>query len=618
MVAPVSFKNTPELANYDRGEKVRRTSYVHQLPHLFNLNGVPYSLQRYAPMEPVYTLPLPEMLCIVSGRQVSKSTVLGCRQLTIATHRPNTDILTILPRFEQTRTFSSGVVARFIAESDFGKTWCGPTAMQNVLQRSFANGSNLYFSYAGTTGNTAQKSSGDRVRGKSIDMVNYDESQDIDYSVVAVINETMAASGVEGTTYTGTPKTLTTTLQNAWEYSSQARWIIPCHHGGCNYRNICDQDHLWKMVGEYRSNISIKEPGVVCSKCRKPIFPHHGFWYHQVANLRYRRPGYHIPQLILPLHYADPRKWRRLIDKMRGKDGFNKARFYNEVLGLPYDKLSSLVSQSELQEASRLDWHGQDIEKALAASHNYDVVIMSVDWSGGGSLTGEESFSHTAVAIMGYSGIDQRIDVIYGEKFDVSMDTFGEADKLMYLYRLFNCDQLVHDYTGAGGVRETIMIHQGVDVEKIWPAKFIPATKGPAVRAVHGVLPNTPRIVWQVEKTRCVQLVCAAIKMKMINFFKNDFKDQNDPGLIADFLAFIQYKIQTVRAAETYTIRRNPNKSDDFAMAVCQGAVAIWHMLQAWPNFGINIYDNDNEDAREAAEYEDMIKSLGMSLSTSY
>lgn len=611
MISHPSFKNTPELKNYDQHEAVKRSSYVHQLKNLFNLNGSPYSLAEYFPMEPVFTTPIQEMLCIVSGRQISKTTVCSARQITIATHRANTDILTVLPRFEQTRTFS-GVVSSLIRDSRFSRVWCGSgkDTVQNVLQKSFTNNSNLYFSYAGlTSSRQGNGSSGDRVRGKSIDFTNYDESQDIDYSVVAVINETMSASKLEGTTYTGTPKTLTTTLQHAWDYSSQARWVIPCHHGGCNYRNVCDEHHLIKMIGGWRSNISMAEPGVVCSKCRKPIWPHRGFWYHQVPQLRYRRPGYHIPQVIIPLHYADPRKWRRLLDKMRGKEGFNQARLYNEVLGLPYDRSSSLVAQTDLENASVLDWHGRDLDRALAASHEYDVVIMSVDWSGGGSLTGDPSYSHTAVAIMGYSSQTGKIDVIYGDKFDISMDTFGEAQKLLHLFRLFNCDYLVHDYTGAGNVRETILIHQGVPPLKLWPARMTPSAKGPAVRIAHGT-GNNPRAVWNVDKPRCIQIACAAIKARVLRFFKNDYVSQDDPGIIADFLAFVQHKIQTVRAGETYTILRNPNKSDDFAMAVCQGATALWHVTQRWPNFGPEIFGDNTELARDAAEFEAVVQSL--------
>lgn len=136
-----------------------------------------------------------------------------------------------------------------------------------------------------------------------------------------------------------------------------------------------------------------------------------------------------------------------------------------------------------------------------------------------------------------------------------------------------------------------------------------PSAKGPAVRIAHGT-GNNPRAVWNVDKPRCIQIACAAIKARVLRFFKNDYVSQDDPGIIADFLAFVQHKIQTVRAGETYTILRNPNKSDDFAMAVCQGATALWHVTQRWPNFGPEIFGDNTELARDAAEFEAVVQSL--------
>ena len=580
-------------------------SYVHQLPRLFRLNGKPYRLNQHFAMEPMFTTPLPEVLCIVSGRQVSKTTVLSARQIAIATNVPNLDILTILPLFEQTRNFSSNVVARFIHESPWKKVWLGVNSLQNVLQRGFANGSNLYFSYAGT--------SADRVRGKSIDLLNYDEAQDIDYGIVSIVDETMSASSWTGSAFTGTPKTLTTTLEQAWTNSSQARWVVPCLNAGCGYRNVCDERNLVKMIGPWRYDISIDNPGTVCAKCRKTVYPHFGWWEHAVPARRLRKPGYHIPQIIMPMHYGDSRKWRLLCEKVEGKRGFNVARLHNEVLGLPYDRSNTLVSQTDLERASVLPWEGWDRERALAARYNYHHLILSVDWSGGGSLTGDEVYSATAYAVMGKNTMTGKLEVIYGGKLNISADSFGEADFLLKIFRAFECDVLVHDYTGAGNQREAIMIHAGIPTDRVWPAKFVMATKGPAVRCVYGT-PQHPRIVWQVDKPRCVQAACAGIKTLQLQFFKNDYKSQDDPGIISDFLNFVEHKIQTVRAGETYTIRRDPNKSDDFAMAVCQGASALWHITQSWPNFGLNMSEDEGALSQDAEDYQAVLRDIQASM----
>lgn len=565
-------------------------------------------------MEPVFTTPIPEMLVIASGRQVSKTTVISARQIALAVNVPNLDFLTVTPLFEQIRNISSNVVARFIEESPFRNRWLGPRALQNVLQRSFANGSNLFFSYAGT--------SADRVRGKSIDIINYDEAQDIDYNLISVVNETMSASEVwESVAYTGTHKTLTTALQHAWNSSSQGRWVIPCLNAGCNKKNICDEEHMIPMLaGGYHADISLECPGTVCAYCRKVIFPHHGWWEHAYPSLRFRRPGYHVPQIIMPMHYANPRKWRSLLNKFKGKQGYNKARFLNEVLGLAYDRSTSLVSQSDLKRASTVEWKGQNYERALEARHDYDHLVLAVDWSGGGtSLVEEKIFSMTAFAVIGRSIQTGNLEVIYGRKLEVSDDSFGEAQLLLKVYRDFECDHFVHDYTGAGNQRESIMIQSGLPHDRIWPVKFVMATKGPAVRCVLGT-PQHPRVVWHVDKPRCIQLACAGIKSMKIRFFENDYKGEDDTGIIADFLALVEHKLQTMRSGETYTIRRDPNRSDDFAMAVSMGATAIWHINQSWPDFGpsgIVGPDMDNDDgplAQDAADFEAIQREIEDSL----
>jgi hypothetical protein len=553
-------------------------------------------------MEAMFKTPLPEDLTIVSGRQVTKTTVISARQVLLGSHIENVDIMTITPLYEQVRNISSNIVARFINESPLRGRWLGPGALQNVLQRSFANGSNLFYSYAGT--------SADRVRGKSIDMMNYDEAQDIDWNLIAVINETMSASEKWCIrAYTGTPKTLTTALEHSWNNSSQARWVIPCLNAGCGYENVCDPEGVVKIIGKEWRNLSINNPGTVCGKCLKKIAPHHGWWRHAFAERALRRPGYHIPQVIMPMHYADSRKWRHLLDKARGRQGYNKGKFYNEVLGLPFDRSNTLVSQTELAAACTLPWHGMDRARGIEVAKNYDCLVLSVDWSGGGSLTGKGAMSTTAVAIMGRHKVTHNIEVIYGERLTESSDSFGEADYILKLFHAFECDFLVHDYTGAGNQRENIIVHSGMPTERLWPVRFVMATKGPAVRVVHGS-PMHPRVVWQVDKPRCLQMACCAIKQKKLQFFKNDYNGQDDPGIIADFLALVEYKIQTMRAGETYTIRRDPNKMDDFAMSVGMGAFCIWHVTQSWPNFGIDLGTDNSPLAQDAEDYEQMVRDL--------
>jgi hypothetical protein len=97
-----------------------------------------------------------------------------------------------------------------------------------------------------------------------------------------------------------------------------------------------------------------------------------------------------------------------------------------------------------------------------------------------------------------------------------------------------------------------------------------------------------PRFHYQVDKSRSLLLTCAMIRLRQIAFFDNDYKDQQDKGLLRDFLALVEEKISTNRVGEIYRIVRARGCSDDFAHSVNLGCVAIWHSTQRWPNLAIN------------------------------
>ena len=100
------------------------------------------------------------------------------------------------------------------------------------------------------------------------------------------------------------------TANQLWMQTSRAEWITPCD--ACHHFNIptLDQD-LEGMLGpkDVRREISEDAPGVVCAKCGSPIFPRKGWWEHGKPELRDTWAGYHFPQILFPMHYADPVAW---------------------------------------------------------------------------------------------------------------------------------------------------------------------------------------------------------------------------------------------------------------------------------------------------------------------
>jgi hypothetical protein len=543
------------------------------LPLCLTLQGKPYELSDHFPFSPVFRTSMPTTLVLKTGRQVSKSTSLASHGVMLSNCVPYFRTLYITPLYEQIRRFSNNYVRPFIDRSPIKPLWSGTNTENSVLQRSFKNLSVMLFSFA--------LLDADRVRGISADKVAIDEVQDMDPDHIPIIRETMSHSDFGLMQLTGTPKSLDNLLEGLWRRSSQAEWFIPCF--SCGTWNIPSMEfHIDRMIGPYHDSISEACPGTICYKCRKPIFPRHGHWVHRYPQRRWKMAGYHVPQIIMPLHYGRPDKWSELLAKQQGWGNTSKAMFYNEVLGESVDSGQKLVAETELRAAACLPWannpNNPDRQMMEQLQH-YPMRVLAVDWGGGG----EEGVSFTALALLGFSP-SGHIDLLWGKRLVVSQEHLREASEVMHWVRAFRCHLVAHDYTGAGVVRETVMVQAGFDLERVMPIQYVRAASANLMRYV----PATPlhnRAHYRLDKTRSLLYTFQALKLKLLRTFRYDYQSDENPGLLSDFLALVEEKTESRLAGDIYTITRNPILTDDFAQAVNIGCAAIWHANNAWPNY---------------------------------
>jgi hypothetical protein len=542
------------------------------LPLVLNLNGKPYTLTQHYPFAPLFRLLMPKNMVLKTGRQVSKSTSLAAHGVVLANCIPFFKTLYVTPLYEQIRRFSNNYVRSFIDQSPVKDQWCGTETENNVLQRSFKNKSIMLFSFA--------LLDADRVRGISTDRVVMDEIQDMDPDHIPIIQETMSYSRFAMLHMAGTPKSLDNPLEGSYKRSSGAEWFIPCH--SCKHWNIPSLEHdLDAMIGDFNIHISEKQPGTVCAKCRKSINPRHGRWVHRKPDLRWQFAGYHVPQIILPLHFADPDKWSTMLMKREGFGNMTQAQFYNEVMGESIDSGQKLITETELREAAILPWENKKEPDAavLKRLQFYKHRVLAIDWGGGG----EEGISFTVITLLGFSN-DGTIDVLWGKRILLGAEHLAEAVECMSWAEKFKVDFVAHDYTGAGTVRETVMVQAGFNLDRVMAVRLVRA----ASQDVMVFKPSTVlnhRQHYSLDKTRSLLYTCQAIKLKQVKFFKYDWVSQDSPGLISDFLALVENKAESRLGGDIYTITRNTLLSDDFAQAVNLGCAAIWHINQAWPNF---------------------------------
>lgn len=509
---------------------------------------------------------------LLNGLLAHNSTSVMSSMLIRSNWIPNFKSLCICPLYEQIRRLSALVARPFIENSPVRSLWTGSNTQQSVLQYSFRNQSRVIFSFALLDAS--------RVRGIATDHLIIDETQDFDKRHLPIVIECLSASkkwALEQ--YMGTPLTFDNTLEELFSKSSQAHWFTPCM--SCGEYNIASQDyHLLKMIGPYRDDISADQPGTICHRCQRTINPAMGRWRHKYEDKHWDFAGYHVPQIIMPLHYASPKKWAALLRK---QNSVAPHTFYNEVLGESYDVGSKLLTKTDLRNAACLPWRNEprtsqptrQIEQRL----RYKMTALAIDWGGGG----EKHESYTAMSLLGITA-GGKIHVIWGRRLYTPNDHILEANEIVHWVNAFKPDIVVHDATGAGSLRESVLVQS----RRLQNIKFVPIEYVGPMNSLVKYVPPSPensRARWRVDKTRSLLYMIHGLRTGYIQTFAYDHVSEEEPGLLHDLLALVQEKVDGLSGRDVYRITRAQGASDDFAHSVNLGAVALWHSCNAWPNF---------------------------------
>ena len=543
------------------------------LPMLLRMRGHPFTLKDHYHFEPMFRARKPQKIVFKCARQVGKTTTFGADGCLMAAARPHFYSLFVTPQFEQIRRFSTTNIRPCIRESPLRHLWQSTTTEDSVLQRTFTNGSRMMFSFAGLDA--------DRIRGISSHRVAFDELQDMDKDHIPIILETLSADKEYGLEqYSGTSKTTTTALAVAWQQSSQAEFWIPCQHcttNGARTYNIPSIDHdIERMLGPLHMDISEDCAGIICRKCAKPLRPRTGRWVHRYPEKRWDFAGYHIPQPIIPLHYSSPKKWAALL----GKRERGTAAFVNEVLGEEYDAGQRLITVAELQAACNLGFENNWREpspEVMRRAKDARTRVLAVDWGGGG----ESGHSYTAFALLGFHD-EGRIEVLWGCR-SYGIDHLVEAAAALRWFQHFQCDYLVHDYGGAGALRETMLLQAGVPENRVMPMTYVRSSSQNLVVPVVPTEKHT-RTRFHLDKTRSLLMTIAAIRLGLVRFFKYDYVDSDNEGLMVEFLRLKETRSDMEIGGSYYKVLSDATGSDDFAQAVNIGCAAIWHLHDAYPH----------------------------------
>jgi hypothetical protein len=419
---------------------------------------------------------------------------------------------------------------------------------------------------------------------------------------MGVIVPSLSASTIGAQVHAGSAKGVDTSLAASWQSSSQAEWCVRCMK--CRKDNIPALAYdLERMIGPMRKTIGPDHPATICARCSSVIYPEqHGVWVHKHPALAERYPGYHISQPIMKMHYGSPEKWADILSARELRKGYTPTQVKNEIYGEEAGSGVQMLTSDDLKRAAILGFPNTPRDMLAGARrfnrNRYLATTLAVDWGGGG----ESGESLTVVTIMGIT-VTGIIEVVWGQRLYDPHAHIKEAQDILRIVNAFNPHFVAHDYTGAGAIKEAVLIAQGCTTSRLIPIRYASAAVAPLMtyRKPKSAL-GYARPHHVIDKARSLVLTIAAIQTQKIRFFNYDHHSRDDPGLLHDFLALTDRKITSDRGTDTYVIGRLSGHSDDFAQAVNIGACALWHRTKLWPKVDVpNKYNLSKEAEQELA-----------------
>ena len=341
------------------------TEFAFRMPRADGLGYEPFSFEGRRHMRQVYDTPAKRVL-LFCGRQVEKSTLLGNRLITYSCMVPAFRTLYVSPSATQTKTFSVDRIKEPLETSEVLKAFTTSLLQQNVFEKQFVNRAKITLRYAFLNA--------DRTRGIPTWCLALDEIQDILSDNIPVIEQSTSHAPEQWRRflYAGTPKGLDNVIEYYRSGTSKGRpmstmgeWVVPCDRCGSG----AGAGRYWNVLGEK----NIQRRGLSCEKCGQLINAMHpdAQWASMQEGGIFE--SYRIPQLMVP--------WRAWDEIMLDYGRYDRARFYNEVLGISYDSGLRPLTRQQVRDCCKdeIKMHPDELEQyhLLGASQ---PIFAGIDW----------------------------------------------------------------------------------------------------------------------------------------------------------------------------------------------------------------------------------------------
>jgi hypothetical protein len=351
---------------------------------LLYLKGKRFSYDGYEFFREIYDSPAQSKI-LKCARQVAKSTFVGNIVAILGAAIPHFVSLYVAPTENQVSTFGKQKLDPTLVHSpEFKKLWYTKNVTKQAMHKKLSNGSDILLRSCFL--------SADSIRGISADLVALDEIQDLLTDNIPVIRECMTRSEYKYMLMTGTPKTNQHAIEFYWNKSTQKEWLVKCV--SCN---------KWNVLGIE----NVQPKGLSCSSCSAFLDPTRGEWVNTHLRDDLTIEGWRIPQIMvpwIPWSGSEGSIWDKYTT-------YSKAKFYNEVLALPFDDASCPITVDELM-ATCDENLTMVTDRSSRPALQAMCLSAGIDWG-----TGEEGKSFTVLNIGGFLP-DGRFVIVFSKRYD--------------------------------------------------------------------------------------------------------------------------------------------------------------------------------------------------------
>lgn len=514
------------------------------VPYFFPtvIGGSPMSLTRRPFAYAIYSFVPSGYLVIAGSRQISKSTNLCSRQLINGSILRGRSSMYIAPHSEHLNTYATRLREM---EMSFRFYKRNSQLRSNLKLKELPGGGKIELVRALT--------SAAHIRGKSTDENDYDEYQLFDTDLEGEISQTMKASSLPTTLYTGTATTVDSPLADRYDNSSKATWWIKDGRGRRSI-NCGDRDILYKCM---------RPEGLRCPWTSKPLDVIDGIWVHEYKErLAQHRVGFHVPQIIIPDFVYDYRQYAEIY---RQYLTYDPNLFSQEVFGIPVEEGSREITAKDLEAICVLGPRAELLKKAREGKYRW--VISAFDWGGSDHrvIKGSKT-SYTVHVLIGITS-NYEMHILSIDRY-AGMAYADIVGRIMNHHFAHNGTALVSDFGGGQYYNTMIRTDTRVNANRHfifnYSMPFMPIITAPRGQ---DCLYNQ----WDLNKTESLSLLFGAIKDPARPIKCHNWSEAKD--YLLDFLNAVRVPTEVLHGRRYFRYIRPPSKSDDTMQAMNLGFI---------------------------------------------